>query len=929
MGLLGSIGVLLVKMAAEIALQGARDGGGGLALADAAAPLAPTLAFGLALALLQRRSRHPLRSLVPAFAGALALFYGALALRCPLDSAPAAGARAAVVRRARRGRARGRLALPARAARARALGALVERARPRAAACGARARALALARAGGAPTLTMAALVLLKGQLIFPAYEKAFGAALDTPAELVWLGLANVAASACGRARRGAAALDVAHDERDGRGPPARGRAHGRALRARRGGAAPGGSLRVVGYAPIFVVAGLLLAQGLALLRQFVLEPLPRVAAAEASSSSRSCAPSPRRAWRGAWRSAAPRRSRSLFTSKVADAGCIRYEGSALLLRSRVSRERAAVAFLDLHGDRIRSRSSRATSLRQRRADLRVGDRHDLEILLAAPPDGGARAPPARATRKIRRRRRRRRRRRSRRAPPAPPSPAPPPRARDVAARALRAAAAEPAGAAARGRGRESAPRVPCARLLARLRRRRVRRRRVARCDLRELARAARASLCISGASAPVRDTLERGGLVDGGERESAFSRGGGVAYFANLDEALGATEDLLLEDRRARRRGAREPRRRPSPTPRRGSARTARRTSRRRARPPSAHVTPPRARARARRARRGARATSPSNAAARAGRDGDLDAGEDGGGFLKVLELLGALSRSPTTRASSRRSPRACTRRRSRRARRSSPRSRARRCRVAAARAAAGRARGAHDSRASRRRRRRARAPSSGLVFIESGFSSSHARAEPDDAQPARGRRARARDGGGGGAARAAAAASSSRLGPARAARRWPGPPLGAARGRPHLRGDALPRARAAVRGRARARARATVAAIAAGCAGFVARSRSLFARRSEHLGAPDGHRVLAPHAAVGALGDGSGPISPPQVHAARREPPRGRCRARKAAHRLGAWRAVAPPPAAPAAAPLAASAPLDGDGLGATALQERFDPT
>ena len=47
------------------------------------------------------------------------------------------------------------------------------------------------------------------------------------------------------------------------------------------GGALPGGSLRVVGYAPIFVVAGLLLAQGLALLRQFVLEPLPRVAAAE------------------------------------------------------------------------------------------------------------------------------------------------------------------------------------------------------------------------------------------------------------------------------------------------------------------------------------------------------------------------------------------------------------------------------------------------------------------------------------------------------------------------------------------------------------------------------------------------------------------------------------------------------------------------
>ena len=33
------------------------------------------------------------------------------------------------------------------------------------------------------------------------------------------------------------------------------------------------------------------------------------------------------------------------------------------------------------------------------------------------------------------------------------------------------------------------------------------------------------------------------------GRRESAFSRGGGVAYFANLDEALGATEDLLLEE--------------------------------------------------------------------------------------------------------------------------------------------------------------------------------------------------------------------------------------------------------------------------------------------------------------------------------------------------------------------------------------------
>ena len=31
----------------------------------------------------------------------------------------------------------------------------------------------------------------------------------------------------------------------------------------------------------------------------------------------------------------------------------------------------------------------------------------------------------------------------------------------------------------------------------------------------------------------------------------------------------------------------------------------------------------------------------------------------------------------------------------------------------------------------------------------------------------------------------------------------------------------------------------------------------------------------------------------------------------------------------AAPAAAPLAASAPLDGDGLGATALQGLFDPT
>ena len=57
---------------------------------------------------------------------------------------------------------------------------------------------------------TMAALVLLKGQLIFPAYEKAFGAALDTPAELVWLGLANVAASACGG--------QATEREREGRG---------------------------------------------------------------------------------------------------------------------------------------------------------------------------------------------------------------------------------------------------------------------------------------------------------------------------------------------------------------------------------------------------------------------------------------------------------------------------------------------------------------------------------------------------------------------------------------------------------------------------------------------------------------------------------------------------------------------------------------